>query len=32
VLGTTLLASLAGLLPAMLAYRTHVADHLKPIG
>jgi putative ABC transport system permease protein len=32
VVGTTVLASLAGLLPAMLAYRTNVAEHLKPIG
>ncbi len=32
IVGTTLLASIAGLLPALLAYRTHVADHLKPIG
>ena len=32
IVGTTLLASIAGLLPALLAYRTNVADHLKPIG
>lgn len=32
VAGTALLAAAAGLLPAVLAYRTSVAAHLRPIG
>lgn len=32
LLGTTLLASVAGLVPALMAYRTSVAQNLKPIG
>ncbi|HMN42011.1 MAG TPA: ABC transporter permease [Phycisphaerales bacterium] len=32
VLGTIVLAALAGLLPALIAYRTPVANNLKPIG
>ncbi len=32
VLGTVALAALAGLIPAILAYRTPVAKNLKPIG
>ncbi len=31
-MGTTLLAALAGLAPSILAYRTTVANHLKPLG
>lgn len=32
VLGTVLLASIAGIVPAIMAYRTSVARNLKPIG
>jgi putative ABC transport system permease protein len=32
VMGAVLLAALAGLLPALLAYRTPVANNLKPVG
>jgi putative ABC transport system permease protein len=32
VVGAILLAALAGLLPAVLAYRTPVANNLKPVG
>lgn len=32
MLGTVLLAALAGLIPAVLAYRTPVANNLRPIG
>ena len=32
VVATVLLAALAGLLPAIMAYRTSVANNLKPIG
>ncbi|MEM8758019.1 MAG: FtsX-like permease family protein [Planctomycetota bacterium] len=32
VLGTVLLAALAGLVPSVLAYRTPVAKNLRPIG
>lgn len=32
VLGAVLLAALGGLIPAVLAYRTPVANNLKPIG
>ncbi len=32
VLGTVFLASIAGIVPAILAYRTSVARNLKPIG
>lgn len=32
LLGTVILAALAGVIPAILAYRTPVANNLKPIG
>jgi putative ABC transport system permease protein len=32
VLGTVILAAIAGILPAFIAYRTPVANNLKPIG
>jgi hypothetical protein len=32
VVGAVILAALAGLLPAILAYRTPVANNLRPVG
>ncbi len=32
VLGTVILAAVAGLLPALIAYRTPVANNLRPLG
>ncbi len=32
VMGSVLLAALAGLIPALLAYRTPVANNLRPVG
>jgi ABC-type lipoprotein release transport system permease subunit len=32
VVGTILLAALAGLVPAVMAYRTSVAKNLRPLG
>jgi ABC-type lipoprotein release transport system permease subunit len=31
-IGTVILASIAGVIPALRAYRTSVAEHLRPIG
>jgi ABC-type lipoprotein release transport system permease subunit len=30
--GTVVLSTLAGVIPAIKAYRTSVCDHLRPIG
>jgi hypothetical protein len=32
MVGVIVLAALAGLLPAVMAYRTPVANNLKPLG